>query len=104
MAQKGQEKHARLQRLCPFSRFEGKPLPGSGTDEEGFIDHVHVTPANAAECTQFETMIEGADARRVLADKAYASKANRTSLKGRYRDGYVRKAARSERLKNASTA
>ena len=29
------------------------------TDEEGFVDKVHVTPANAAESPQFGTMIEG---------------------------------------------
>ena len=69
------------------------------TDGEGFIDNVHVTPANAAECTQFETMIEGANAQRILADKAYASKANRASLQGRYRDGIMRKAARGRPLR-----
>ena len=69
------------------------------TDGEGFIDHVHVTPANTAECTQFETMIEGTHAQRILADKAYASKANRASLKGRTRDGIMRKAARGRPLR-----
>ena len=49
-------------------------------DEEGFVDKVHTTPANHAESPQFETMIEGANAQRVLADKAYASKANRAAL------------------------
>ena len=39
------------------------------TDEEGFVDKVHTTPANQAESPQFETMIEGATAQRVLADK-----------------------------------
>jgi IS5 family transposase len=68
-------------------------------DEEGFIDKVHVTPANVAECPEFETMIEGASGQRVLADKAYASKANRAALKGRHKDGIMRKAARGRPLR-----
>lgn len=71
------------------------------TDEEGFVDKVHVTPANAAESPEFGTMIEGACAQRVLADKAYASKANRASLNGRHRDGIMRKAARNRPLRQS---
>lgn len=56
-------------------------------DEEGFIDKVHVRPANAAESPEFETITEGSKAQRVLADKAYASAANRARLKGGHRDG-----------------
>ena len=37
-------------------------------DEEGFVDKVHVTPANAGESPEFGTMIDGASAQRVLAD------------------------------------
>ena len=59
------------------------------TDEEGFVDKVHTTPANQAESPQFGTMIDGANAQRVLADKAYASKANRASLRGKYQDGIM---------------
>ena len=44
-------------------------------------------------------MIEGAKAQRILADKAYASKANRASLKGRFADGIIRKAARGRPLR-----
>ncbi|WRQ46261.1 transposase [Rhodobacterales bacterium FZCC0083] len=69
------------------------------TDEEGFVDKVHTTPANQAESPQFETMIEGAKAQRVLADKAYASKANRASLRDKHRDGIMRKAARNRPLR-----
>lgn len=69
------------------------------TDEEGFIDRIKITPANAAECPQFQTMSDGAKAQRILADKAYASKANRASLKGRYNDGIMRKAARGRPLR-----
>ena len=69
------------------------------TDEEGFVDKVHTTPANQAESPQFGTMIDGANAQRVLADKAYASKANRASLRGKYQDGIMRKAARNRPLR-----
>lgn len=68
-------------------------------DEEGFVDKVQVTPANAAESPEFETMIDGASAQRVMADKAYASKANRAALKGRHKDGIMRKAARGRPLR-----
>jgi IS5 family transposase len=68
-------------------------------DEEGFVDKVHVTPANAAESPQFGHMLDGANAQRVLADKAYASKANRAEIKGRHRDGIMRKAARNRPLR-----
>ena len=69
------------------------------TDEEGFVDKVHTTPANQAESPRFETMIEGASAQRVLADKACASKANRAGLHGKHRDGVLRKAARNRPLR-----
>ena len=68
-------------------------------DEEGFIDKVHTTPANAAESPEFGYMIEGASAQRVLADKAYASRANRRLLRGKHRDGILRKAARGRPLR-----
>ena len=68
-------------------------------DAEGFIDKTHTTPANKGESPEFETMIEGAKAQRVLADKAYASKANRALLKGKHRDGIMRKAARGRPLR-----
>ena len=45
------------------------------------------------------TMIDGAKAQRVLADKAYASKANRDMLRSRHRDGIMRKAVRGRPLR-----
>ena len=69
------------------------------TDEDGFIDKVHTTPANKGESPEFATMIAGAKAQRVLADKAYASKANRATLRGKHRDGILRKAARNRPLR-----
>lgn len=71
------------------------------TDEEGFVDKVHTTPANCAESPEFGTMIEGAKAQRILTDKAYASKANRERLRGHHRDGIMRKAARSRPLRQS---
>ena len=51
-------------------------------DEDRFVDKIHTKPANVGKSPQFETIIEGINAKRVLADKAYASKANRAALKG----------------------
>jgi IS5 family transposase len=58
-------------------------------------------PAHVGESPQFETMIEGSKAQRVLADKAYASKANRDSLKGKYRDGILHKAVLGRPLRQS---
>jgi IS5 family transposase len=44
-------------------------------------------------------MIEGANAQRVLANKAYTSKANRSALRGKHRDGIMRKASRGRPLR-----
>ena len=71
------------------------------TDEDGFVDKVHTKAANCAESPEFGTMIEGAKAQRVLADKAYASKANREALRGHHRDGIMRKAARGRPLRQS---
>ena len=71
------------------------------SDEEGFIDRVHAEPANAAESPQFETMVSGAKAQRILADKAYASQKNRSMLRGKYRDGIMRRAARGRPLRQS---
>ena len=46
-----------------------------------------------------EHMIKGTAAQRVLADKAYASKANRERLRSHARDGIMRKAARGRPLR-----
>jgi len=69
------------------------------TDADGFIDHVHTTPANRAESPEFGHMVEGAKAQRVLADKAYASRNNHDLLRGKHRDGIMRKAARGRPLR-----
>ena len=69
------------------------------TDEDAFIDKIQLTPANVGESPQFGTMIEGAKAQRILADKAYASRANRAALKGKHRDGILHKAVRGRPLR-----
>ena len=43
-------------------------------------------------------MIDESNAQRVLADKAYASTANRDGLKGKHRDGILHKAVRNRPL------
>ena len=68
------------------------------------MDKIHTTPANVGESPQFETMIEGSNAQRVLADKAYASKANRAALKGKHRDGILHKAVRGRPLRQSENA
>ena len=71
------------------------------TDEEGFIDRVHTTPANRGENPEFEHMIKGTAAQRVLADKAYASEANRERLRGHARDGILHKGLRGRSLRQS---
>jgi IS5 family transposase len=44
-------------------------------------------------------MVKDAKARRVMADKAYASQSNPASLCGKHRDGILRKAARNRPLR-----
>jgi len=46
-------------------------------------------------------MIEGAKARRGLADKAYSSRKNRDMLRGQHRDGILLKAARNRPLRGS---
>ena len=43
-------------------------------------------------------MIKRTNAQRVLADKAYASKANPAALRGKHRDGILHKAVRNRPL------
>ena len=50
-------------------------------DNAGMIEKVHVTPANKGESPEFEGMVQGARAKRIMADKATAIKANRAFLK-----------------------
>ena len=70
-------------------------------DEQGFMDKIHTTHTNLGESPQFETMIKRTKAQRVLADKAYASTANRDTLKGKYRGDILHKAVRARPLRQS---
>jgi len=68
--------------------------------EKGFISHVHVTPANRGESPEFPKIVEKAQAKRILADKGFASKSNRDCLKSHLlKDGIMQKAKRNHPLK-----
>jgi len=56
------------------------------------VDKIHTTPANVGQNPRFGTMIKGSKARRILANKACASTANRTVLKRKRRDSISHKA------------
>ena len=43
-------------------------------DEVGFVDKIHTTTAHVVESPQFETMIEGSNAQRILAAKLVPAK------------------------------
>ncbi len=70
------------------------------TDEgDGYIETVEVRPANESEIKMLEKMAEGSKAKRVYADKGFASKENRKGLKRMgYRDGIMEKAYRGKEL------
>jgi len=61
-------------------------------DHEGYIENLCVTPANTHESQYLEPLLESeCSRRRVLADKGYASKANRALLKDKQlKDGIGR--------------
>ena len=75
------------------------------TDEEGYIDKLHITPANTHECNHLSPLLEGiADGTTVYADKGYDSAENRQHLKEhRLLDGIMRKAHRNRPLTEAQT-
>ncbi len=75
------------------------------TDAEGYIGKLHITPANAHECTHLSPLLEGiADGTTVYADKGYDSAENRQHLKEhRLPDGIMRKACRNRPLTEAQT-
>lgn len=70
------------------------------TDEgDGYIERVEVRPANESETKMLEKMAEGSKAKRVYADKGFASKENRKGLREMgYRDGIMEKASRGKGL------
>lgn len=67
--------------------------------EDGFIENVHVTPANESEVKNLGNALGKLRPKRVYADKGYASEANRAFLKGRgIKDGIMAKAVRGNAL------
>ena len=68
--------------------------------EEGFITGGHITPANTADTTEFEKLVNGSpEGSIILADKGYASEKNRTILANKkLKDGIMYKAARNRPL------
>lgn len=70
------------------------------SDEEGFIDKVHVTPANLSEQKELENLIKDKPkGTRIKTDKGFASKANREMLKTHdLKDGLMYRAYRNTPL------
>ncbi len=60
------------------------------TDEEGYIEKLHITPANTHECNHLSPLLEGiAEGTTVYADKGYDSAENRQHLKEHYPNLYL---------------
>ena len=70
------------------------------TDSDGYIEKLHISPANAHECNHFEPLLENiTSGATVYADKGYDSKANREHLQSKQlSDGIMRKAKRGQSL------
>ena len=64
------------------------------TDAKGYIEKLHITPANTHECNHLSPLLEGiAEGTTVYADKGYDSKENQQHLEERrLQDGFMRKA------------
>ena len=75
------------------------------TDEEGYIEKLHITPANTHECNHLSPLLEGiAEGTTVYADKGYDSAENRQHLKEhQLLNGIMRKAHRNRPLTEAQT-
>jgi len=70
--------------------------------EDGFIEHVAVTPANQSEVSYLPKILEGMElirGKRIYGDKGYASAYNRENLKRLgLKDGLMEKATKGEAL------
>jgi len=67
--------------------------------EKGYINQVHVTPANVAEVNQLPTLIKDTKNARIYTDKGYASNTNRLLLKDqKLKDGIMYKNAKGKKL------
>lgn len=73
------------------------------TDQEGYIEKVYVTAANAHECNHFKPLLRGLKKGvAVYADKGYSSEANREHLRRqKLADGIMQKAHRKRPLTEA---
>ena len=68
-------------------------------DGDGYINDIHVTPANVAEVNEFDKITKNVNAKRVMSDKGYASAKNRESLKARkIKNGMMYKATSKREL------
>ena len=68
--------------------------------ENGYINKVHVTPANVAEVNQLPNLIEAKHNTRIYADKGYTFKKNREILKEKkLKDGIMYKGLKNKKLK-----
>ncbi|EJU70431.1 transposase DDE domain protein, partial [Neisseria meningitidis NM2657] len=75
------------------------------TDAEGYIEKLHITPANAHECKHLPPLLEGLPkGTTVYADKGYDSAENRQHLEEhQLLDGIMRKACRNRPLSETQT-
>ncbi|HFC6254594.1 TPA: IS5 family transposase, partial [Neisseria meningitidis] len=75
------------------------------TDVEGYIEKLHITPANAHECKHLPPLLEGLPkGTTVYADKGYDSAENRQHLEEhQLQDGIMRKACRNRPLSETQT-
>ncbi|HEZ1733818.1 TPA: transposase, partial [Neisseria meningitidis] len=75
------------------------------TDAEGYIEKLHITPANAHECKHLSPLLEGLPkGTTVYADKGYDSAENRQHLEEhQLLDGIMRKACRNRPLTETQT-
>ena len=69
-------------------------------DANGYIETIHVTPANVSESTQFETIVNQlSNVNEVLTDKGFTSKSNNELLgQKKMRSGLSKKASRGHPL------
>jgi len=67
--------------------------------EKGYINQIHVTPANIAEVNQLPYLIKDTKNARIYADKGYTSNTNRCLLKERkLKDGIMYKNSKNKQL------
>ena len=75
------------------------------TDGEGYIEKLHITPANTHECNHLSPLLEGiAEGKTVYANKGYDREENQKHLKEhQLLDGIMRKAHRNRPLTEAQS-